>query len=128
MAIAKLYQIGCEQVFSLLANDCSGSMRIDVRVACEYAAVTALLMTVSMSAFACSSDFNCGMGNRCVKAPLQSTGVCMQSVDEYGMRQYNLPSLDSINPNMNLEGQCSFSTDCPIGFECHSKLKACVKR
>ena len=39
MAMAKLYQIGCEQVFSLLANDCSGSMRIDVRVACEYAAV-----------------------------------------------------------------------------------------
>lgn len=79
-------------------------------------------------ALACSSDFDCGTGNTCVKAPLDSRGVCMRTVDEYGTRQYNLPSTRSIGPNMNLSGQCDFTTDCPIGFRCDSELKACVNR
>ena len=89
--------------------------------------VIAILM-ISLSSWACTSDFNCGIGHRCVKAPLQSTGVCMKTVDEYGTPQYNMPDLDSIGPNMNLEGQCNFNTDCPIGFICDRRLKACIKR
>lgn len=76
----------------------------------------------------CSSDFSCGVGFQCVKAPLKSTGVCMQSVNEYGTREFTIPNTNSIGPNMNMNGQCSFTTDCPIGFSCDTKLKACVKK
>lgn len=75
----------------------------------------------------CTSDFSCGIGHTCVKAPLKSTGICMKSVNQYGTRQYNTPNTDSIGVNLNLDGQCSFNTDCPVGFRCDSKLKACVK-
>jgi hypothetical protein len=50
----------------------------------------------------------------------------MKSVDEFGVQQYDLPRLDSINPKY--EGDCDFDTDCPIGFYCHRKYKVCVKR
>lgn len=73
----------------------------------------------------CLSDFDCGIGHRCVKAPYNTSGVCMKSVDEVGVQQYDLPRLDSINPKY--EGDCDFDTDCPIGFRCHKKYKTCVK-
>lgn len=76
----------------------------------------------------CTSDFSCGIGNKCVKAPLKSSGICMKSVDEYGLKQYNLPDADSVGPNIDLDGQCTFNTDCPIGFRCDHKYKACIKR
>ncbi|MEW6418952.1 MAG: hypothetical protein AB1480_12660 [Nitrospirota bacterium] len=74
----------------------------------------------------CFSDFDCGIGYRCVKAPYKTYGVCMKSVDEFGVQQYDLPRTDSINPRY--EGDCDFDTDCPIGFYCHRKYKVCVKR
>jgi len=73
----------------------------------------------------CSSDFSCGSGNVCVKAPFESTGTCMKSVDSHGLPTHNAPRADSIN--VNTEGQCKFDTDCAIGFRCDSKYKACVK-
>lgn len=76
----------------------------------------------------CASDYSCGIGFKCVKAPLKSSGVCMKSVDEYGLKQYNLPNSNSVGPNLDLDGQCSFDTDCPIGFKCDRNYKACVKR
>lgn len=76
----------------------------------------------------CTSDYSCGIGFKCVKAPLKSSGVCMKSVDEYGLKQYNLPSSNSVGPNLDLDGQCSFDTDCPIGFKCDRNYKACIKR
>lgn len=76
----------------------------------------------------CTSDYSCGFGFTCVKAPLKSTGICMKSVNESGMQQYNTPSDESIGPNMNLDGQCQFDTDCPIGFRCDRTYKVCVKR
>ena len=88
---------------------------------------SAILLSLSVNSWACTSDFSCGIGYTCVKAPLKSNGECMKSVDEYGARQYNVPDSDSIGPNMNLNGQCDFNTDCPIGFRCDRKLKACVK-
>jgi len=77
--------------------------------------------------WACSSDFDCGIGSQCVKAPFESSGACMKSVDEDGVRQYNMPDLDSVGPNMNTSGECDFSTDCPVGFQCDSRLKVCVQ-
>ncbi len=64
----------------------------------------------------CTSDYDCGIGYKCVKAPLKSRGVCMKSVDEHGLKQYNLPDSNSIGPNLDLDGDCTFDTDCPIGF------------
>ena len=87
------------------------------------------LLLHAMNTYAgCSSDFECGIGRRCVKAPLQSSGTCMKEVDEMGMPTYGMPSIDSVGPNMNLEGNCDFDTDCPIGFKCHRKYKVCIKR
>jgi hypothetical protein len=74
----------------------------------------------------CISEFDCGIGYRCVKAQFTTYGVCMKSVNEYGMQQYDLPRLDSRNPKY--EADCDFDTDCPIGFYSHRKFKVCVKR
>jgi len=82
----------------------------------------------NFSSDGCSSDFACGVGYRCVKAPLKSTGVCLKAVDQFGIGTLGLPSLDSIGPNMKLWGECMFFVDCPIGFTCDNTLKACVKR
>ena len=76
----------------------------------------------------CTSDYSCGIGLKCVKAPLESSGVCMKIVDEYGVKQYNLPDTNSVGPNLDLDGQCTFDTDCPIGFKCDRNYKACIKR
>lgn len=51
----------------------------------------------------------------------------MNSVDEFGLPNQNLPDLDSIEPNMNINGQCNFDLDCPIGFRCDMTYKACIK-
>ncbi len=75
----------------------------------------------------CRSDFECGMGNRCIKAPLKFSGTCMKSVDKYGTKTYEMPRSESVLPNLNVSGQCSFTLDCPIGFRCDTKYKVCVK-
>ncbi|MDD2225990.1 MAG: hypothetical protein PHD42_02610 [Dysgonamonadaceae bacterium] len=90
--------------------------------------VLAVLLFGLTSLFGCYSDFDCSMGERCVKKSFQSNGVCMEEVDEFGMKQYELPDPDSIGPNMDMDGQCSFDMDCPIGFRCDNKYKVCIKR
>jgi hypothetical protein len=75
----------------------------------------------------CSSDFNCGLGMKCVKAPLETYGVCLQEVDRYDLPTYPDKDPSSILPNMNLNGQCTFNTDCSVGYSCDTKLKVCVK-
>ena len=85
----------------------------------------AVLYSVSL---ACSSDFDCSIGYSCVKETFSSSGVCMKNVNEFGMPKYNMPNVNSIGPNMNTEGDCTFDTDCPIGFRCNSTYKVCVKR
>ena len=86
-----------------------------------------LFISYSSAALGCSSDFSCSMGESCVKAPFKTRGVCMKTVNEYGIKTYNSPSLGSVGPRMNDSG-CSFSTDCPIGFKCDRRLKVCLKR
>jgi hypothetical protein len=73
----------------------------------------------------CSSDFACRSGYSCIKAPFQSSGVCMKSVNTQGLPVYNTPKSDSIY--INTQGQCRFDTDCPIGFKCDPTYKVCVK-
>jgi hypothetical protein len=84
------------------------------------------VVLLSAAAFACNSDFDCGMGYSCVKEPYNSSGVCMENVDEYGIQQFDLPSLDSVGPRMD-DGDCTFDTDCPIGFRCDLRYKVCVQ-
>jgi len=74
----------------------------------------------------CHSDFNCKYGQRCVKAPFKMRGVCMDAVDDFGLKQFPPPDTDSMMPKV--EGDCQFNTDCPIGFYCHPYYKVCVKR
>lgn len=74
----------------------------------------------------CTSDFDCGYGNTCVKERFTSGGVCMKSVDNSGRRVYNTPTADSIGVRTS-EG-CRLNTDCPVGFSCDETYRACVKR
>jgi hypothetical protein len=75
----------------------------------------------------CTSDFSCGVGKKCVKQYYNSTGVCMQAVNEYGSPSYELPALDSVGPNMPSKASCSIGTSCPIGFRCDLGSGVCVK-
>lgn len=66
---------------------------------------------------ACYSDFDCGIGGRCVKArgDINISGVCVTPSDNFGN-----PQIDTRPPSSqprNISG-CSFDTDCPIGFSC----------
>lgn len=80
------------------------------------------------AARSCSSDLECGVGRQCVKQQFQFQGVCAQTVDEFGMPTYAPPRGNSLGPGD--EGDCSFDTECPIGFHCikGSALKGhCMK-
>lgn len=83
-------------------------------------------LIIPIYGFGCSSDFDCGIGYRCIKAPFNTTGTCMKNVDEYGTQKYELPRTDSIYPRT--QGDCNFDTDCPIGFYCDRYYKVCIKR
>lgn len=74
----------------------------------------------------CSNDFQCGVGNACVKQRHSNDGVCMKSVDGNGTRVYNMPDSNSIGIRTS-EG-CQFNTDCPVGFSCDATYKACVRK
>ncbi len=74
------------------------------------------------SSSGCSSDFDCGLGQRCVKPQYSSSGTCMKSVNSSGIQQFNSHQ-NNVGPNMNK--QCTFNTDCPIGFSC--KSGNCIK-
>jgi len=81
--------------------------------------------TTTYQASGCSSDYSCGIGFKCIKEQFQSNGVCMKAVNEYGTQSYSLPDLNSVG--VNLGNKCTFDADCPIGFRCDSKYKACIK-
>ncbi|MGQ9608547.1 MAG: hypothetical protein ACUVWN_04565 [bacterium] len=88
--------------------------------------LVAVLLAVPSLAQCCFSDFDCGIGYKCVKAPFGMYGKCMKPVDEFGLPRFHLPDPDSMQTP--LEGECDFDTDCPIGFYCDRKYKVCVKR
>jgi hypothetical protein len=79
-------------------------------------AVTAPIGGYSRS---CSSDSSCSTGEVCVKAPGKTRGQCMQSVNKYGIQKYNRTGSSTTS--------CTTRSDCPYGFTCDRKLKACVR-
>jgi hypothetical protein len=76
----------------------------------------------------CSNDFSCGIGYTCVKKNYSNTGYCAKSVDKFGVQQFELPRLDSVGPKLPSDNDCTFDTDCPLGFKCDRKSGACFKK
>ena len=76
----------------------------------------------------CSSDFGCGLGEKCIKKPGSNSGMCMKSVNEYGVQNNSLPNVNSGGFRNFDDKDCNFSTDCPIGFTCDMTYKVCVKQ
>lgn len=106
-----------------------GGRNMNIRFFCLLTlSVLVLFLLAARSDERCSSDFDCGIGNRCVKAPLKSWGECMKETDSYGLPTFRIPQTDSIGPNMNLQGECNFDFDCSIGSYCDQKYKVCIKR
>lgn len=88
----------------------------------QKAALKTLTGTSAPQSEKCSSDYSCGIGSKCVKAPAQITGVCMKDVNQNSAKDPN-----SVLPNMSMEGCFAVGSGCPTGFHCDIKLKACVK-
>ena len=78
------------------------------------------------SAKSCSSDYSCGIGKLCVKKPYASSGICMTSVNEYGMKTYPNKSTDSIYMGTTNKS-CQYITDCPVSFTCDRTYNVCIK-
>ena len=78
------------------------------------------------SAKSCSSDYSCGIGKLCVKKPYASSGICMTSVNEYGIKTYPNKSTDSIYMGTTNKS-CQYITDCPVSFTCDRTYNVCVK-
>lgn len=74
----------------------------------------------------CTSDFSCGVGNKCVNNYYTSTGVCMKAVNAYGGPSYELPDLDSVGPNMPSKKSCTLGA-CPAGFRCDLNSGVCIR-
>ena len=78
------------------------------------------------SAKSCSSDYSCGIGKLCVKKPYASSGICMTSVNEYGIKTYPNKSTDSIYMGTTNKS-CQYITDCPVSFTCDKTYNVCIK-
>lgn len=80
------------------------------------------------AALGCLSDFDCGGGNRCVKANYSGSGTCMRAVNEFGNATYGLPALNSVLPKTPSASDCSaVGNACPGGFRCDYASGACVR-
>jgi len=73
----------------------------------------------------CTADYECGVGMKCAKPLFQATGVCLQTVNEYGTPVPSLPSPSSVGPRATPD--CLIVTDCPPGFRCDANLQMCVR-
>jgi len=77
-----------------------------------------LMLLLNGVAFAaCNSDFDCGFGNKCVKAKgdINITGICVTPTDQFRNKKYNY---SAPSPQPQTVRNCSFNTDCGIGFSC----------
>ncbi|WP_395340727.1 tetratricopeptide repeat protein [Ningiella sp. W23] len=74
----------------------------------------------------CLSDYNCPLGQKCMKGPMQTQGQCLLQVNEYKTPIQTMPEPESVLPNTSVIGACNFVGDCPIGFKCNVALKICI--
>jgi aryl carrier-like protein len=75
----------------------------------------------------CSSDFDCGIGSRCVKANYSLKGYCAKAVNEFGVQTFDMPDMNSVLVKVPQGSDCHFVTDCPIGFRCDVQSGACLR-
>jgi len=80
-------------------------------------AIVGTILGNGIALASCYNDFECGYGNKCVKASgdINITGVCIRPSDQFGN-----PKLDYSAPQpapQKVHG-CSFDTDCGLGFSC----------
>lgn len=76
---------------------------------------------------ACSSDFSCGVGAKCVKANYSGIGHCATAVTAYGGRIYDMLDMSSIFVKIPTDADCHGVSDCPLGFQCDTDSGACVR-
>lgn len=77
----------------------------------------------SLGAIACNSDYQCGYGNRCVKAEgdFHFDGICVQVKDEYGNKDYNSDSTWGGGYGPKEISSCTWDGDCGIGGKCFKR-------
>jgi hypothetical protein len=79
--------------------------------------VASTTLCIGVANAGCYSDFDCGYGNKCVKASgdINITGVCVRPSDQFGNPK---PDYSAPQPQPQKVRGCSFDTDCGIGFSC----------
>lgn len=88
------------------------------------------ILCVNVVYAGCYNDFDCGFGNKCVKASrdINITGVCVTPSDQFGNSR---PDYSAPKPEPSKVRGCSFDTDCSIGFSCMKRngqiYGVCVK-
>lgn len=68
----------------------------------------------------CGSDYGCPYGSTCVKEQYQVHGFCAKNVNAYSIPTHTPPDPNSVN--VGGEGDCSWDTECAIGFKCVKSL------
>jgi hypothetical protein len=70
----------------------------------------------------CANNYGCLYGEQCVKGMYQSMGMCFQTVNQYGTREFKP---QNVNNNSGVEtgtSMCSWDTQCGLGFRCLKRL------
>lgn len=75
----------------------------------------------------CSSDLDCGIGWLCTKPNYSAVGVCLRSVNEFGVPQYDVPRSESILLKVPSPVDCRTSFECPVGFACNQASGMCLR-
>lgn len=114
------YLLGCALAGSCSRLDgSSGSPRGNNYPSNSQASRSATQGTRQVAPASCDADFDCGIGEQCVKpAGTFGRGQCIREVDKYGNPTLRVPE-PSVGPRE--VSSCSFSTDCPIGFTCEKE-------
>lgn len=77
---------------------------------------------------ACTSDYACMYGSRCVKQNFANEGVCMKVVNDFSVPTFAPPNPRSVGPKLPSRSDCHFDPQCPPSFRCDTGSGTCVKR
>ena len=77
----------------------------------------------------CMSDYQCPIGQACLKQHYRSDGICVRKVNSYGVQSYTPPGPASVSPNLpSNHFDCSISGFvCPAAFRCDYNTGACIR-
>jgi hypothetical protein len=81
-----------------------------------------IITTICISDFAiaCTNDYECGYGNRCVKpsGSYSYTGSCVTLIDKYGNKDYGADSTWGSSYGLKTVDGCQWSSECYYGYKC----------